>query len=154
MTEFKRTTESYQAGARTLAGSYYTAESVLADEQERLFANAWVCVGREGDVAAGGDYLIATVANESIIVVRDRTQGVYFVRYIDPAFAGKDEPNIFSKLFSFGKKDDAGGPTRYRVAVKGDGERSSTVTVLNGKGEPENGETGKRITTLLLEDLK
>ena len=85
---------------------------------------------------------------------RDRTQGVYFVRYIDPAFAGKDEPNIFSKLFSFGKKDDAGGPTRYRVAVKGDGERSSTVTVLNGKGEPENGETGKRITTLLLEDLK
>jgi outer membrane protein assembly factor BamC len=85
---------------------------------------------------------------------RDRTQGVYFVRYIDPAFAGKDEPNIFSKLFSFGKKDDAGNPTRYRVAIKGDSERSSTVTVLNGKGEPENGDAGKRITSLLLEDLK
>ena len=85
---------------------------------------------------------------------RDRTQGVYFVRYIDPAFAGKDEPNLFSKLFSFGKKDDSGGPTRYRVTVKGDGERSSTVTVLNGKGEPENGDAGKRITSLLLEDLK
>ena len=85
---------------------------------------------------------------------RDRTQGVYFVRYIDPAFAGKDEPNLFSKLFSFGKKDDSSGPTRYRVTVKGDGERSSTVTVLNGKGEPENGDAGKRITSLLLEDLK
>ena len=84
---------------------------------------------------------------------RDRTQGVYFVRYIDPAFAGKDEPNLFSKLFSFGKKDD-GGPARYRVSIKGDGERSSTVTVLNGQGEPENGEAGKRITSLLLEDLK
>ena len=85
---------------------------------------------------------------------RDRTQGVYFVRYIDPAFAGKDEPNIFAKLFSFGKKDDAGNPTRYRVTVKADSDSSSTVTVLDGKGAPENGDAGKRITTLLLDDLK
>jgi outer membrane protein assembly factor BamC len=85
---------------------------------------------------------------------RDRTQGVYFVRYIDPAFAGKDEPNFFSKLFSFGKKDDAGNPTRYRVTVKADSDSSSTVTVLDGKGAPENGDAGKRITTLLLDDLK
>ncbi|MEP6873551.1 MAG: outer membrane protein assembly factor BamC [Burkholderiales bacterium] len=85
---------------------------------------------------------------------RDRTQGVYFVRYIDPAFAGKDEPNFFSKLFTFGKKDDAGNPTRYRVTVKADSDSSSTVTVLDGKGAPENGDAGKRITTLLLDDLK
>lgn len=84
---------------------------------------------------------------------RDRTQGVYFVRYIDPKFAGKEEPNLFSKLFSFGKKDDAGNPARYRVVVKGEGERS-TVTVLNGQGAPENGDVGKRITGLLLDDLK
>lgn len=84
---------------------------------------------------------------------RDRTQGVYFVRYIDPAFAGKDEPNLFSKLFSFGKKDDGGNPTRYRVVVKAEGERS-TVTVLDNQGAPENGETGKRITSLLLDELK
>ncbi len=84
---------------------------------------------------------------------RDRTQGVYFVRYIDPAFAGKDEPSLLAKLFSFGKKEDTGSPIRYRVAVKGEGDRS-TVSVLNGQGAPENGEAGKRITTMLLEDLK
>ena len=84
---------------------------------------------------------------------RDRTAGVYYVRYIDPAFAGKDEPNLFSKLFSWGKKDDSGSPTRYRVAIKSTGERS-TVTVLNGQGGPENGDAGKRITSLLLDDLK
>jgi outer membrane protein assembly factor BamC len=84
---------------------------------------------------------------------RDRTQGVYFVRYIDPKFAGKDEPGLFAKLFSFGKRDNDGGPARYRVVVKGDGEHS-TVTVLNGQGAPENGDAGKRITTLLLDDLK
>ena len=83
---------------------------------------------------------------------RDRTQGVYFVRYVDPAFAGKEEPNFFSKLFSSSKKDP-GSPIRYRVTVKSDGERS-TVSVFDGKGAPENGDAGKRITTLLLDDLK
>ena len=85
---------------------------------------------------------------------RDRTQGLYFVRYVDPSFAGKEEPNFFSKLFSFGsKKSDGANLARYRVSVKAEGERS-VVTVLNNKGEPETGEAGKRISTLLLEDLK
>jgi outer membrane protein assembly factor BamC len=84
---------------------------------------------------------------------RDRTQGLYFVRYVDPAFAGKEDPNFFAKLFSFGKKDDAGSLVRYRVLVKGDGDRSS-VSVLNDKGIPETGEAAKRIITLLLADLK
>ena len=84
---------------------------------------------------------------------RDRAQGLYFVRYVDPAFAGKEEPGFFSKLFSFGKKDDPGALARYRVSVKGEGERS-TVSVLNNQGAPETGEAGKRITTLLLDGLK
>ena len=84
---------------------------------------------------------------------RDRTQGVYFVRYIDPAFAGKEEPNFFAKLFNFGKKKDTGAPIQYRVVVKGAGDHS-TVSVQNAEGAPENGDVAKRITTLLLEDLK
>lgn len=83
---------------------------------------------------------------------RDRTQGVYFVRYVDPRQQARTEPGFFAKLF--GAKDDpAGGPARYRVSVKGDGERS-TVAVLNGQGAPEGGEVGKRIVALLVEDLK
>ncbi|MEO8924130.1 MAG: outer membrane protein assembly factor BamC, partial [Caldimonas sp.] len=35
---------------------------------------------------------------------RDRAQGIYFVRYVDPKFAGRDEPNLFSRLLSFGRK--------------------------------------------------
>ena len=85
---------------------------------------------------------------------RDRTQGLYFVRYVDPAFAGKEEPSFLGKLFSFGsKKNDGANLARYRVSVKSEGERS-VVTVLNNLGEPETGEAGKRITKLLLEDLK
>jgi outer membrane protein assembly factor BamC len=83
---------------------------------------------------------------------RDRAQGVYFVRYVDPAQAGKDEPGFLSRMFGK-KKDDAGGPVKYRVQVKGQGE-ISTITVLNAQGQPENGEAGKRIVSLLAEDLK
>jgi outer membrane protein assembly factor BamC len=85
---------------------------------------------------------------------RDRAQGLYFVRYIDPGKSMKSEPGFFSKLFSFGAKDDgAGGPARYRVSVKADGDRS-TVTVLNAQGAPEGGEVGKRIVGILVDDLK
>jgi outer membrane protein assembly factor BamC len=84
---------------------------------------------------------------------RDRAQGLYFVRYVDPKFAGKEEPGFFSRLFSFGKKVDASGLARYRVAVKSEGEKT-TVSVLNNQGAPETGDNGKRITALLLEELK
>jgi outer membrane protein assembly factor BamC len=82
---------------------------------------------------------------------RDRGQGVYFVRYVDPSFAGREEPNFFSRMFST-KKDD-GGLAKYRVKVSADGS-SSTVAVLDSAGKPETTANGKRIATLLLDDLK
>ena len=85
---------------------------------------------------------------------RDRAQGVYFVRYVDPAFAGREEPGFFTKLFSFGKKDDGSGLAKYRVKVTAEGSATSTVAVLDSQGKPESGEAGKRIVGLLLDDLK
>jgi outer membrane protein assembly factor BamC len=82
---------------------------------------------------------------------RDRAQGLYFVRYVDPAQAGKEDPNFFTKLF--GGKSDPTGPARYRVSVKGEGN-ASIVTVLDNLGAPEKGEAGQRIVNLLLADLK
>jgi len=82
---------------------------------------------------------------------RDRAQGQYFVRYVDPAQAGKEEPNFISKLFT--SKSDPAGPVRYRVSVKGEG-LVSIVTVLDNQGAPEKGEAGQRIATMLLADLK
>ena len=84
---------------------------------------------------------------------RDRTQGLYYVRYVDPKFAGREEPNFFSRLFSFGGKKDEGGPAKYRVKVAAEAG-SSTVAVLDSQGRPEGGEAGRRIVALLLEDLK
>ncbi|MEO6364336.1 MAG: outer membrane protein assembly factor BamC [Caldimonas sp.] len=85
---------------------------------------------------------------------RDRTQGVYFVRYVDPSFAGREQPGLFSRIFSFGKKSDDSVLAKYRVKVTGDAAASSSVAVLDSQGRPENGEAGRRIVALLLEDLK
>ncbi len=82
---------------------------------------------------------------------RDRSQGTYFVRYVDPGQAGKEEPGFFGKLF--GDKTKIEPPQRYRVFVKGEGD-TSTVQVLNSQGAPENGDAGRRIVALLVEDLK
>ena len=83
---------------------------------------------------------------------RDRAQGLYFVRYVDPASAGREEPNFFSKLFSR-KKTDPAALAKYRVKVNSEGTKT-TVAVLDSQGKAETGEAGKRIVNLLLEDLR
>jgi outer membrane protein assembly factor BamC len=85
---------------------------------------------------------------------RDRGQGLYFVRYVDPASAGREEPGFLSRLFSFGrKKTDDSALAKYRVKVSSEGT-TSTVAVLDSQGKAETGEAGKRIVNLLLEDLR
>jgi outer membrane protein assembly factor BamC len=85
---------------------------------------------------------------------RDRAGGLYFVRYVDPAKAQTNaDPGFLAKIFSFGKSDAAATPVRYRIAVKGEGERTS-VSVQNSQGAPEASDVGQRIVALLVNDLK
>lgn len=77
MASFLRTTDSYQAGARTMPGKYYAAPQILAEDQEKIFARHWICVGRESDIADPGRYFLASVANESLIVVRDKAGTIH-----------------------------------------------------------------------------
>jgi outer membrane protein assembly factor BamC len=86
---------------------------------------------------------------------RDRTQGLYFVRYVDPEQDRNkaSEKGFFSKLFSFGSDDKAKTALRYQVSVKGAGS-TSQVAVLNKDGAPDASQTAGRILTLLNEQLK
>jgi Rieske 2Fe-2S family protein len=61
-----------QRGARTLPGRFYTSSEVFDQERERIFGQSWVCVGRAEQIARAGDYLLAQVAGESVVVVRGR----------------------------------------------------------------------------------
>ena len=81
---------------------------------------------------------------------RDRSQGTYFVRYVEPG-TNKSEPSFFSKLFSGSAA--AVPPLKYRIAVKSQGE-STTVSVLNAQGAPESSANAQRIVQVIADDLK
>jgi Rieske 2Fe-2S family protein len=67
---FRGTAESHRVGARPLPRESYTSQDVYATEQEQIFAALWNCVGRASRLAQPGNYLVRTIAGESIIVVR------------------------------------------------------------------------------------
>jgi outer membrane protein assembly factor BamC len=84
---------------------------------------------------------------------RDRVQGVYFVRYVDPDKASQD--GFLKKLYSFGSDDKAKEAQRYRVSVKTEANAAvSQVTVQTNDGKPETTETGAKILKLLNDELK
>ncbi len=72
MTTFVQTVGSFQQGARTLPGEYYTSAEIFAEEAERLFAREWICVGRTDRLAEPGNFFVRTIAGESLIFLRDR----------------------------------------------------------------------------------
>ncbi|HKG94944.1 MAG TPA: Rieske 2Fe-2S domain-containing protein, partial [Gemmatimonadaceae bacterium] len=76
MATFLRTTQIPTHGAQTLPGEYFTSPEVYGAECERIFARRWLCVGREAQLAAAGDYFLVEAAGESVIVLRDRAGAV------------------------------------------------------------------------------
>ena len=70
------------AGARTLEGRYYHAPEIFEQERERIFARDWICVGRLEQLEHAGDFFLAGVAGESLIIARgkdDRVRAFYNV---------------------------------------------------------------------------
>lgn len=84
---------------------------------------------------------------------RDRSQGMYFVRYVDQDAQGDSGKGFFSRLFSGSDSDKARAAQRYRVAIKGNGP-ASQISVLNSEGTPASAQTADRILALLNDQLK
>lgn len=80
---------------------------------------------------------------------RDRSKGIYYVRYIDPDTA-QNKKGFFARLFSGKEKESKND---YQILVKGDASVSQ-VEVLNIDSTPEHSNTSGRILTLLYEQLK
>jgi outer membrane protein assembly factor BamC len=85
---------------------------------------------------------------------RDRVNGVYFVRYVDPDKAGTT--GFLKKLLSFGAAEDKEKQAqRYRISVKAPANAAtSLVTVQTNDGKAEAGPTGVKILKLLGDELK
>ncbi len=72
ITAFRKTAETFQAGAKTLPRRYFVSPDVFAQEQEKIFSKQWVLVGHQSRIAQAGDYFTAEIAGESLIIVRDK----------------------------------------------------------------------------------
>jgi outer membrane protein assembly factor BamC len=86
---------------------------------------------------------------------RDRSKGLYFVRYVDPDADNKSTPQkgFFSKLNPFSKSEKKTSKEQFRIQVK-DADTVSQVSVLNKEGGEEKSDTASRILALLYEQLK
>jgi outer membrane protein assembly factor BamC len=95
---------------------------------------------------------VALDRNGFTVEDRDRSQGVYFVRYVDPKLAGKEDPNFIARLFG-AKKEDLSGK-RYRVKVAAEGNTASTVAVFEPEDSSRNAESARTIAQMLLAELR
>lgn len=87
---------------------------------------------------------------------RDRSRGLYFVRYVDPeADNRKKDVGILSKLAFWKSSDLPAGANKaqYRIYVSEDGQQS-VVKVLSNEGGTDKSETAKKILSLLLQQLQ
>ena len=69
---FRKTVATFTPGAKTLAQRYFVSPEVFVEEQAAIFSAQWVCVGHQTQIPAAGDFFLATVAGESLIIVRDQ----------------------------------------------------------------------------------
>jgi outer membrane protein assembly factor BamC len=115
-------------------------ESVL--EMDESFDRAWRRVGLALDRVGFA------------VEDRDRSKGVYFVRYIDPQIDNnsKSDEGFLAKIAFWRSKEDQNSP-QLRILVSGVDEKSR-VSVTAAEGKPADANTQTRIINLLYKELK
>ena len=62
--------KTLRSGAQALPQKYFISAQVFAEEQRRIFSQQWMLLGHQSQIGKAGDYFVAEVAGESLIVVR------------------------------------------------------------------------------------
>jgi outer membrane protein assembly factor BamC len=113
-------------------------------------AGGAVLVVREGFERAWRSVGITLDRVDFAVEDRDRSSGVYYVRYDDPLKGEKK--GVLSKL-AFWSGDEEEQAATYQIKLSEDGA-DTRVVVLNAAGEAETSVTAVRILTLLHEELR
>jgi len=89
---------------------------------------------------------------------RNRAEGIYFVRYINPdkdSHKASDDEGLLSGVMFWRNKDKSDAKAaKYRIQINDTGANTSKVIVLNEDNTPVSTSTAKRILTLLHDQLK
>ena len=60
------------ARARHLPGYIYTSAEIYRREKEEIFLKDWLCIAREEELAAPGDYMALRILEEPVLLTRNR----------------------------------------------------------------------------------
>ena len=74
---FYETAETFASGAMTLPRHCYTSADHFALERERILYQRWIYVGRTEEISRRGDYFLARVGEETLIVTRDASGEIH-----------------------------------------------------------------------------
>lgn len=69
---FRRSVEAPPGVPKSLPQKYFVSREVLAEEQAKIFSKQWLFVGHQSQLEKPGDFFLASVADESLIVIRDQ----------------------------------------------------------------------------------
>jgi outer membrane protein assembly factor BamC len=84
---------------------------------------------------------------------RDRSKGLYYVRYVDPEAGMKKSTGFLDKLSFWKSSEPAAANVQYRIHVAESGQQS-VVQVLTSEGGTDRSETARKILDLLYQQLK
>lgn len=84
---------------------------------------------------------------------RDRSKGLYFVRYADPDATRKTDPGMLSRVTNIFRTETVKSAEQYQIQVR-NVQSATQVAVLSKTGAAENSATSQRILGLLHEQLK
>jgi outer membrane protein assembly factor BamC len=86
------------------------------------------------------------------VVDRDRSKGIYFVRYANPESDTKKDTGWLSKLMFW--KDNTEKPEQYQIVIAEAAAPPALVTVQDANGGPDKTANGEKILALLKDQLK
>ena len=131
-----------QGGNTTSSVKIITVADAPALAMQEPFDRAWRIVG------------VALDRTGFTVEDRDRSKGLYYVRYVqaNKAETTKEKQGWFARKFS-SKKQAENTPHQYQIAVRSEGANSQ-VLVLNAQGQPATTKAAQNIVRVLAEDLK
>jgi len=123
-------------GAKDDTGGQYTSTELTLGEP---YDRAWLRVG------------VALDRANFTVDDRDRTKGIYYVRYVDPRDITSDSQGFWNQIFH-GRKEKVA--KQYKVNVRAVTENQTRVAIVDDAGQIDNSRPAREIMSLVVSELQ
>jgi Rieske 2Fe-2S family protein len=73
---FRKGAKTLADGTKSLPRKYFVSPDIFAKEQSDILSKRWLLVGHQSQIPKPGDYFLAAIGGESVIVTRDQKSQV------------------------------------------------------------------------------